>query len=95
MMCSHPFIERLIGTIRRECLDRLLFWTGTDLEATLTAFKGYYKEYRTHSALNGKTPVESGHTKASISNRMDGNSTVAVYTRRQWPRNCEFARHTS
>ena len=24
---SHPFIERLIGTIRRECLDRLLFWT--------------------------------------------------------------------
>ena len=28
---SHPFIERLIGTIRRECLDRLLFWTATDL----------------------------------------------------------------
>lgn len=26
---SHPFIERLIGTIRRECLDRLLFWTAT------------------------------------------------------------------
>src|SRR5215831_7700499 len=25
---SHPFIERLIGTIRRECLDRLLFWTA-------------------------------------------------------------------
>ena len=27
---SHPFIERLIGTIRRECLDRTLFWTATD-----------------------------------------------------------------
>ena len=24
---SHPFVERLIGTIRRECLDRTLFWT--------------------------------------------------------------------
>ena len=36
---SHPFIERLIGTIRRECLDRLLFWTGADLEEKLTAFK--------------------------------------------------------
>ena len=23
---SHPFVERLIGTIRRECLDRRLFW---------------------------------------------------------------------
>jgi putative transposase len=24
---SHPFVERLIGTIRRERLDRTLFWT--------------------------------------------------------------------
>src|SRR5215831_17442275 len=30
---SHPFVERLIGTIRRECLDQLLFWTAADLEA--------------------------------------------------------------
>jgi len=30
---SHPFIERLIGTIRRELLDRTLFWTTIDLEA--------------------------------------------------------------
>ena len=29
---SHPFVERLIGTIRRECLDRTLFWTAADLE---------------------------------------------------------------
>ena len=29
---SHPFVERLIGTLRRECLDRTLFWTTTDLE---------------------------------------------------------------
>jgi hypothetical protein len=28
---SHPFVERLIGTLRRECLDRTLFWTTTDL----------------------------------------------------------------
>jgi len=61
---SHPFIERLIGTIRRECLDRLLFWTGADLEGKLTAFKGYYNEYRSHSGLNGKTPVEGGHAKS-------------------------------
>jgi hypothetical protein len=29
---SHPFVERLIGTLRRECLDRTLFWTATDLQ---------------------------------------------------------------
>jgi len=34
---SHPFVERLIGTLRRECLDRTLFWTITDLEARAPA----------------------------------------------------------
>ena len=29
---SHPFVERLIGTVRREYLDRTLFWTTVDLE---------------------------------------------------------------
>ena len=36
---SHPFVERLIGTLRRECLDRALFWTTTDLEAKLLDFQ--------------------------------------------------------
>ncbi len=32
---SHPFIERLIGTIRREYLDQVLFWNASDLERKL------------------------------------------------------------
>ena len=36
---SHPFVERLIGTIRRECLDRTLFWTAADLERKLLDFQ--------------------------------------------------------
>ena len=32
---SHPFVERLIGTIRREYLDQTLFWTAADLEQKL------------------------------------------------------------
>src|SRR5260370_431478 len=35
---SHPFVERLIGTIRRECVDRTLFWTAADLEIRLLEF---------------------------------------------------------
>src|SRR5215472_927833 len=53
---SHPFVERLIGTIRCECLDRLLFWTATDLEMKLTAFRDYYNRYRSHAGLKGATP---------------------------------------
>ena len=32
---SHPFVERLIGSIRRELLDHTFFWTATDLERKL------------------------------------------------------------
>jgi transposase InsO family protein len=45
---SHPFVERLIGTIRREFLDYVSFWTSTDLERKFNAFSDYYNEARTH-----------------------------------------------
>jgi transposase InsO family protein len=52
----HPFLERLIGTIRREYLDRVLFWTTADLEAKLTDFQHYYNGHRTHAGLEGRLP---------------------------------------
>jgi len=53
---SHPFVERLIGTLRRECLDRTLFWTSADLESKLLDFKTYFNHHRTHSAQAGRPP---------------------------------------
>ena len=53
---SHPFIERLIGTIRREYLDRMLFWTTVDLERKLADFQHYYNGHRTHAGLGGCLP---------------------------------------
>jgi putative transposase len=60
---SHPFIERLIGTIRRECLDRMFFWTAADLEAKLLDFQHFYNGYRTHAGLEGQPPepIIDGH----------------------------------
>jgi hypothetical protein len=60
---SHPFVERLIGTIRRECLDHLSFWTAADLEAKLLAFKTYYNGYRVHGSLEGQTPIKTPESK--------------------------------
>jgi transposase InsO family protein len=53
---SHPFVERLIGTVRREYLDRIMFWTRSDLEDKLLDFQNYYNGHRTHSSLEGRTP---------------------------------------
>jgi transposase InsO family protein len=56
--CSHPFIERLVATLRREYLDRLFFWTADDLERKLESFKNYYNAARVHQGLSGDTPDE-------------------------------------
>jgi putative transposase len=57
---SHPFVERLIGTIRREYLDQTLFWTAADLEDKLQLFQDYFNRHRTHSGLEGRLPEPGG-----------------------------------
>ena len=54
---SHPFVERLIGTIRLESLDQVLFWNARDLERKLADFQTYYNAARSHAALEGHTPL--------------------------------------
>ena len=75
---SHPFVERLIGTIRREYLDRTLFWTTADLEMTLLDFQRYYNGYRAHAGLDGRTPEPRSDLAAS-------RTTVSSY---RWQRHC-------
>src|SRR5271170_6154881 len=52
---SHAFIERLIGTMRREYLDQTLFWNQGDLERKLDSYKAYYNRHRCHTGLAGIT----------------------------------------
>src|SRR5439155_7145635 len=53
---SHPFVERLIGTIRREILDHVLISNAIDLERKLEEFRNYYNDNRVHQSLSGSTP---------------------------------------
>jgi hypothetical protein len=64
---AHPFVERLIGTVRRECLDRTLFWATTDLQEKLLDFQHYYNEHRTHAGRRGQPP-ETGNADRSRAN---------------------------
>jgi putative transposase len=59
---SHPFIERLIGSVRRELMDQTFFWTATDLENKLRDYQRYYNEHRCHAGRGGETPVEPSST---------------------------------
>jgi transposase InsO family protein len=62
---SHPFIERVIGTTRREYLDQLLFFNSRDLQNKLDQFQTYYNDVRAHSSLDIKTPTAMAYSEAS------------------------------
>jgi putative transposase len=64
---SHPFVERLIGTIRREYLDRLFFWNSVDLARKLGEFADYYNAFRVHRSLDGTTPAQRAGAPAPTS----------------------------
>jgi hypothetical protein len=70
---SDPFVERLIGLIRRECLDGTPFWTATDLETKLLEFQRYYHGHRAHAGSDGhppaSTPDENGRRASLYSYR--------------------------
>src|SRR3954453_11654201 len=53
---SHPFVERLVGTVRREYLDQILFWSSADLETKPLDFQIFYNRHRTHAGLEGCVP---------------------------------------
>jgi transposase InsO family protein len=53
---QNPFVERLIGSIRRECLDQLIIVNAAHLRRVLTAYFGYDHRTRTHLSLKKDAP---------------------------------------
>ena len=54
---QRAYIERVIGTIRRECLDHLIIVNEAALQRHLKLFLEYYHGTRTHLSLEKDTPV--------------------------------------
>jgi hypothetical protein len=53
---DNPFVERVIGTIRRECLDQVIVINERHLRRILSSYFRYYHEWRTHLSLNKDCP---------------------------------------
>jgi transposase InsO family protein len=54
---QNGFVERLIGSIRRECVDHIIVLGEAHLRRILKSYARYYNETRTHLALDKDAPV--------------------------------------
>jgi transposase InsO family protein len=54
---QNPYVERLIGTLRRDCLDHVLIFGERHLRRVLTLYSLYYNETRTHLGLDKDAPL--------------------------------------
>ena len=54
---QNPYVERLIGTLRRDCLDHILIFDERHLRRVLTLYSLYYNETRTHLGLAKDAPL--------------------------------------
>ncbi len=53
---QNPFVERLIGSIRRECLDHVVVLSESHLRRILVRYLAYYHRARTHLSLDKDAP---------------------------------------
>ena len=53
----NSYVERLIGTLRRDCLDHVLIFSERHLRGILSLYAGYYNRTRTHLGLRKDAPL--------------------------------------
>jgi transposase InsO family protein len=54
---QNPYVERLVGSIRRECLDHVIVLNEAHLRRILLQYFAYYHEDRTHLSLERNAPI--------------------------------------
>ena len=54
---QNAFVERFIGSARRECFDHVIVFNEAGLHRLMTLYRSYYEQPRTHLALDKDTPI--------------------------------------
>jgi putative transposase len=63
---ANAFAERFVGTVRCECLDRMLIYGRRNLEHVLADYLLHYNDHRPHRALDQQAPLTLGMSPAPI-----------------------------
>src|ERR1700719_1172752 len=66
---QRAYVERVIGSIRRECLDHVIVFNESSLRRVLSAYRAYYHKWRTHMSV-GKDVPQSRRMQPSAEGRV-------------------------
>jgi transposase InsO family protein len=76
-------VERLIGSIRRECLDHVVALGEGHVRHLLANYQAYYNGVRTHLALD-KVLHSADHRRQSVGSQQSHGSAASIVSTLEW-----------
>ena len=78
---QNGYVERLIGSIRRECTDHLIVFNAAHLRRILAEYASYYNEVWTHVSLGKDAPCRRAVGRSGTSSRIRSLAAYTIDTR--------------
>ena len=69
---QNPYVERLVGSIRRECLDHVIVLDDGHLQRVVTEYVRYYNAARPHQGLRQRNPVPPDRSAVAARTTVQG-----------------------
>jgi transposase InsO family protein len=73
---ANAHCERLIGTMKRECLDHFLIFNQYQLKRIVVAFAEYYNHHRAHQGIKQWIPAQLNQPRLQLSNQVKNKVIV-------------------